>query len=149
VLCSEVHTLWAWYPDRFRDYISVPKPKAMPRPLHTDCACFGNTPVELQIRTRRWTARPSSAWRRTGNKNKSYGLTVDRHALRALIQGNLEAFAELLQDGGDPSEFLEPTAKLRNVSQHVFPRFSPKGKLIILPSGRDAGWICLWPCTRL
>ena len=46
---------------------------------------------------------------------------------------NLEAFAELIQDGADASEFMEH-AKLEMYREHVF-AFSPKGKLIILPAG--------------
>tara|TARA_R110000751_G_scaffold1948_4_gene7160 strand:+ start:17030 stop:19294 length:2265 start_codon:yes stop_codon:yes gene_type:complete len=131
---GEVHTLWACIPDRFRDYISVPKPNGYAS-LHTTVRASGNRRVELQIRTEAMdrTAEFGVAahW---GYKNKSYGFDVDSARAAGLDPtANLEAFAELLQDGGDPSEFLEH-AKLEMYREHVF-AFSPKGKLIILPAG--------------
>ena len=131
---GEVHTLWACIPDRFRDYISVPKPNGYAS-LHTTVRASGNRRVELQIRTEAMdrTAEFGVAahW---GYKNKSYGFDVDSARAAGLDPtANLEAFAELLQDGGDPSEFFEH-AKLEMYREHVF-AFSPKGKLIILPAG--------------
>lgn len=131
---GEVHTLWACIPDRFRDYISVPKPNGYAS-LHTTVRASGNRRVELQIRTEAMdrTAEFGVAahW---GYKNKAYGFDVDSARAAGLDPtANLEAFAELLQDGGDPSEFLEH-AKLEMYREHVF-AFSPKGKLIILPAG--------------
>lgn len=131
---GEVHTLWACIPDRFRDYISVPKPNGYAS-LHTTVRASGNRRVELQIRTRAMdrTAEYGVAahW---GYKNKSYGFDVESARAAGLDPiANLEAFAELIQDGADASEFLEH-AKLEMYREHVF-AFSPKGKLIILPAG--------------
>ena len=131
---GEVHTLWACIPDRFRDYISVPKPNGYAS-LHTTVRASGNRRVELQIRTEAMdrTAEFGVAahW---GYKNKSYGFNVESARAAGLDPAaNLEAFAELIQDGADASEFLEH-AKLEMYREHVF-AFSPKGKLIILPAG--------------
>jgi RelA/SpoT family (p)ppGpp synthetase len=131
---GEVHTLWACIPDRFRDYISVPKPNGYAS-LHTTVRASGNRRVELQIRTRAMdrTAEFGVAahW---GYKNKSYGFDVESARAAGLDPAaNLEAFAELIQDGADASEFMEH-AKLEMYREHVF-AFSPKGKLIILPAG--------------
>lgn len=131
---GEVHTLWACIPDRFRDYISVPKPNGYAS-LHTTVRASGNRRVELQIRTvemdRTAEFGVAAHW---GYKNRSYGFDIDSARAAGLDpSANLEAFAELLQDGGDPSEFMEH-AKLEMYREHVF-AFSPKGKLIILPAG--------------
>ncbi|MBA28682.1 RelA/SpoT family protein [Hyphomonas sp.] len=131
---GEIHTLWACIPDRFRDYISVPKPNGYAS-LHTTVRASGNRRVELQIRTEEMdrTAEFGVAahW---GYKNRSYGFDIDSARAAGLDpSANLEAFAELLQDGGDPSEFMEH-AKLEMYREHVF-AFTPKGKLIILPAG--------------
>ena len=131
---GEVHTLWACIPDRFRDYISVPKPNGYAS-LHTTVRASGNRRVELQIRTEAMdrTAEFGVAahW---GYKNKSYGFDAESARAAGLDPAaNLEAFAELIQDGADASEFLEH-AKLEMYREHVF-AFSPKGKLIILPAG--------------
>jgi len=131
---GEIHRLWACIPDRFRDYISVPKPNGYAS-LHTTVRASGNRRVELQIRTEEMdrTAEFGVAahW---GYKNRAYGFDIDSARAAGLDPAaNLEAFAELLQDGGDPSEFMEH-AKLEMYREHVF-AFSPKGKLIILPAG--------------
>lgn len=134
---GELHTLWACIPDRFRDYISVPKPNGYAS-LHTTVRASGNRRVELQIRTEEMdrTAEFGVAahWK---YKNSSYGFDLESARAAGLDPvENLEAFAELLQDGGDPSEFMEH-AKLEMYREHVF-AFTPKGKLIILPAGAMA-----------
>ena len=129
-----VHTQWACIPDRFRDFISVPKPNGYAS-LHTTVRASGNRRVELQIRTEEMdrTAENGVAahW---GYKNSAYGFDVELARAGGFGPGtSLEFFAELLRDGADPSEFLEH-AKLEMYREHVF-AFTPKGKLIILPAG--------------
>ena len=129
-----VHTHWACIPDRFRDFISVPKPNGYAS-LHTTVRAPANRRVELQIRTEAMdrTAEYGVAahW---GYKNRAYGFDVDSARAAGLDpEANLKAFAELLRDGAEPGEFLEH-AKLEMYREHVF-TFTPKGKLIILPAG--------------
>ncbi|MCU0730244.1 MAG: bifunctional (p)ppGpp synthetase/guanosine-3',5'-bis(diphosphate) 3'-pyrophosphohydrolase [Hyphomonas sp.] len=129
-----IHTHWACIPDRFRDFISVPKPNGYAS-LHTTVRASGNRRVELQIRTEAMdrTAEYGVAahW---GYKNRAYGFDVDSARAAGLDpEANLKAFAELLRDGAEPGEFLEH-AKLEMYREHVF-TFTPKGKLIILPAG--------------
>lgn len=129
-----IHTHWACIPDRFRDFISVPKPNGYAS-LHTTVRASGNRRVELQIRTETMdrTAEYGVAahW---GYKNRAYGFDVDSARAAGLDpEANLKAFAELLRDGAEPGEFLEH-AKLEMYREHVF-TFTPKGKLIILPAG--------------
>lgn len=129
-----LHTNWACIPDRFRDFISVPKPNGYAS-LHTTVRASGNRRVELQIRTETMdrTAEFGVAahW---GYKNRSYGFDLEAARAAGLDpSANLKAFAELLRDGAEPGEFLEH-AKLEMYREHVF-TFTPKGKLIILPAG--------------
>jgi len=131
---GEVHTVWACLPDRFRDFISVPKPNGY-RSLHTTVQAVGNRRVELQIRTEKMnnTAERGVAahW---GYKNAEYGF--DAEGARAVgldAEANLNAFGELLAHGAEPDEFLEH-AKLEMYREHVF-AFTPKGRLIVLPGG--------------
>ena len=129
-----LHTHWACIPERFRDFISVPKPNGYAS-LHTTVRASGNRRVELQIRTETMdlTAEYGVAahW---GYKNRSYGFDADSARAAGLDpEANLNAFAELLRDGAEPGEFLEH-AKLEMYREHVF-TFTPKGKLIILPAG--------------
>jgi RelA/SpoT family (p)ppGpp synthetase len=131
---GEVHTLWACIPDRFRDFISVPKPNGY-QSLHTTVRASGNRRVELQIRTEAMdqTAEFGVAahW---GYKNKQYGFDAESAKAAGLDPAaSLETISSLLQDGADANEFLEH-AKLEMYREHVF-TFTPKGKLIILPAG--------------
>ncbi len=129
-----LHTVWACLPDRFRDFISVPKPNGY-RSLHTTVRASGNRRVELQIRTEEMdrTAEEGVAahWR---YKNATYGF--DAEGARAVgldPEASLKAFAELLQHEAEPDEFLEH-AKLEMYRDHVF-AFTPKGRLMVLPNG--------------
>ncbi len=129
-----VHTVWACLPDRFRDFISVPKPNGY-RCLHTTVRASGNRRVELQIRTEEMdeTAENGVAAHWT-YKNSIYGFDAD--AARAVgldPEANLRAFSELIAHEAEPDEFLEH-AKLEMYREHVF-NFTPKGRLIILPRG--------------
>ncbi|MFN3314366.1 MAG: RelA/SpoT family protein, partial [Hyphomonas sp.] len=129
-----LHTNWACIPDRFRDFISVPKPNGYAS-LHTTVRASGNRRVELQIRTETMdrTAEHGVAahW---GYKNRSYGFDLESARAAGLDpEANLNALAQLLSDGAEPGEFLEH-AKLEMYREHVF-TFTPKGKLIILPAG--------------
>ncbi len=129
-----IHTTWACLADRFRDYISTPKPNGY-RCLHTTVRGAGNRRVELQIRTEEMhdTAERGVAahWR---YKNMNYGFDSDAAKAAGLdAEASLKAFAELLADGADPEEFYEH-AKLEMYQDHVF-TFTPKGRLVVLPSG--------------
>jgi GTP diphosphokinase / guanosine-3',5'-bis(diphosphate) 3'-diphosphatase len=131
---GEAHTLWACLSERFRDFISVPKQNGYAS-LHTTVRASGNRRVELQIRTEAMdrTAEFGVAahW---GYKNRAYGFNVESARAAGLDpKANLEALAQMIQDGSDPGEFLEH-AKLEMYREHVF-AFSPKGRLIILPAG--------------
>ena len=49
-MLGEVHQKWSCLQDRFRDYISMPKPNGY-RSIHTTVRAAGNRRIELQIRT--------------------------------------------------------------------------------------------------
>lgn len=128
------HTEWACIPDRFRDFISVPKPNGYAS-LHTTVRASGNRLVELQIRTEEMdeTAERGVAahW---SYKNASYGFDAEASKAAGLDPAaNLRAFGELLSHGGDAQDFLEH-AKMEMYRTHVF-AFTPKGRLVLLPQG--------------
>jgi RelA/SpoT family (p)ppGpp synthetase len=133
-LLGAFHTVWACLPDRFRDFISVPKPNGYAS-IHTTVRASGNRLVELQIRTETMdlTAEHGVAAHWT-YKNSEYGFDLESSKAAGLDPSvNLRAFGELLADGAEPDEFLEH-AKLEMYRENVFV-FTPKGRLIILPSG--------------
>ncbi|MEO1475961.1 MAG: bifunctional (p)ppGpp synthetase/guanosine-3',5'-bis(diphosphate) 3'-pyrophosphohydrolase [Pseudomonadota bacterium] len=129
-----VHRRWECLQDRFRDFISRPKPNGY-RSLHTTVLGSGNRMVELQIRTEEMhqTAEKGVAahW---GYKNNNYGFDKESAAEVGLDpETSLQAFADLIENSADPDEFLEH-AKLEMYRDHVF-AFTPKGRLIVLRQG--------------
>ncbi|MFC6197438.1 RelA/SpoT family protein [Ponticaulis profundi] len=129
-----VHQKWSCLQDRFRDYISLPKPNGY-RSIHTTVRAAGNRRVELQIRTEDMnkTAETGVAahW---SYKNSVYAFDAEGAMKVGLdATAGLTAFAEMVHDGADAQEFYEH-AKLEMYSDHVF-AFTPKGRLIVLPSG--------------
>lgn len=129
-----IHQTWRCVPERFRDFISVPKPNNY-RSLHTTVIGPNSVRIELQIRTEEMEAVAESGvaahWR---YKNASY--KYDPDAAQAAGGDPLERlrpFVEILNQGGDPDEFLEH-AKLEMFADQVY-CFTPGGDLIALPAG--------------
>jgi guanosine-3',5'-bis(diphosphate) 3'-pyrophosphohydrolase len=113
-------------PQRFKDYISVPKPNGY-RSLHTGVIGPHGQRIELQIRTAEMQEQAergvAAHW-----IYKQGGPSTDapQYAwLRSLI--------DILDKAPDANEFLEHT-KLEMFQDQVF-CFTPKGKLISLPRG--------------
>ena len=128
------HRIWRALPDRFKDYISTPKPNGY-RSLHTTVQGPGNRRVELQIRTAEMDAAAergvAAHWQ---YKNDTYGFNAA--AARAAgfdPEESLRTFAEMLAHGAEADEFMEH-AKREMYADQVF-AFTPKGRLIRLPNG--------------
>ena len=129
-----VHSTWPAVPGRYKDYISTPKQNDY-RSIHTTVVGPSRQRVELQIRTSEM------------EQIAEYGIAA--HALykddfrpaRTLQDGTTESQSyawlrrtiEALSEGDSPLDFLENT-KLELFHDQVF-CFTPKGRLIALPSG--------------
>ena len=128
-----VHTSWRCVPDRFRDFISVPKPNHY-QSLHTTVIGRGNIRVELQIRT--------SNMHRIAEQGVAahWRYKQGEYVFDEAIGGNpldlLKPLLEIIEFGGDPDDFLEHT-RLEMFQDQVF-TFTPNGKLIALPEGASA-----------
>jgi guanosine-3',5'-bis(diphosphate) 3'-pyrophosphohydrolase len=121
-----LHGRYQVLPQRFKDYISVPKPNGY-RSLHTGVIGPHGQRIEIQIRTAEMQEQAergvAAHW-----IYKQGGPSTDapQYAwLRSLI--------EILDKAPDANEFLEHT-KLEMFQDQVF-CFTPKGKLISLPRG--------------
>ena len=134
--CYEIlgilHRGWRCVPDRFRDFISVPKSNGY-QSLHTTILGPDNQRVEIQLRTETMNdvaERGIAAHWSYKNRNYSYdpkksGEKDPLHRIRPLV--------EMIEHGGAADEFLEH-AKLEMYADQVF-TFTPKNKLIALPQG--------------
>ncbi len=129
-----IHRAWRCVPERFKDYISTPKPNNY-RSLHTTVLGPDHRRVELQIRTAEMDRIAEDGvaahW---CYKNNIYG--YDAEAARDAGGDPLARLAplvEILEHGGEPEEFLEH-AKLEMFTDQVF-AFTPKGRVVPLPQG--------------
>lgn len=130
-----LHTVYRAVPERFRDFISVPKPNGY-QSLHTTIRTPDNRRVEVQIRTERMediAERGVAAhW---AYKDERYG--YDPESAKKSGSGDplqrIRPLVEMMELSGDADEFLEH-AKLEMFTDQVF-TFTPKGDLIALPRG--------------
>ncbi len=121
-----VHGAYPVVSDRFKDYISTPKPNGY-RSLHTGIFGPERQRVEMQIRTREMHEVAESGvaahWQYKQNVGNTEG--PQYRWLRELL--------DILENASGPEEFLEHT-KLEMFEDLVF-CFTPRGDLINLPSG--------------
>jgi len=128
-----VHTRWPVVPGRFKDYISTPKQNDY-RSIHTTIVGPSRQRVELQIRTRDMhRVAEMGVAAHTLYKDGENGEEAQIRSRDSRSYVWLRSTIESLSEGYDPEEFLEHT-KLELFHDQVF-CFTPKGKLIALPSG--------------
>ncbi len=130
-----IHRAWPGVPGRFKDFISTPKQNNY-RSIHTTVVGPRAMRIEMQIRTeamdRVAEQGVAAHWR---YKNETYGFDPEAAAAAGTADplANLRQLVQVLDQGGDAEDLLEH-AKLEMFLDQVFV-FTPKGKLITLPSG--------------
>jgi GTP diphosphokinase / guanosine-3',5'-bis(diphosphate) 3'-diphosphatase len=129
-----IHRIWPCVPERFKDFISVPKQNNY-RSLHTTVIGPKGMRIEMQIRTeamdRVAEEGVAAHWR---YKNEEYRFDADAAKAGGRDPlANLRNLVQVLEHGGDPDDFLEH-AKLEMFLDQVFV-FTPKGRVISLPRG--------------
>ena len=124
-----VHSAYAVVPDRFKDYISTPKPNGY-RSLHTSVFGPERQRIEMQIRTREMHEIAEHGVAAHWIYKQGAGRTDGRQYrwIRELL--------DILETAAGPEEFLEHT-KLEMFRDQVF-CFTPRGDLINLPRGATA-----------
>jgi guanosine-3',5'-bis(diphosphate) 3'-pyrophosphohydrolase len=124
-----VHHLYKPLPERFKDYIAIPKANSY-QSLHTTLFGPQGVPIEVQIRTQEMDQMANSGiaahW-----LYKSHEKTMDDARMRA--QQWVKNLLEMQQKTGNSLEFIE------NVKIDLFPDevyvFTPKGDIMELPAG--------------
>ncbi|MCS6984244.1 MAG: bifunctional (p)ppGpp synthetase/guanosine-3',5'-bis(diphosphate) 3'-pyrophosphohydrolase [Leptospiraceae bacterium] len=124
-----VHTLWNPIPNRFKDYISVPKSNGY-QSLHTTVVGPEGKFLEVQIRTFRMHQiceyGIAAHW---AYKEKENNLKSLQEQFRLL-----QNIATVQEEGGDAHEFMEELKTNLSVEDEVYV-FSPKGEIFSLPAG--------------
>lgn len=124
-----IHDMFRPIPNRFKDYISTPKPN-MYQSLHTTVIGREGIPFEIQIRTwdMQYTAEYGVAahWKyKAGIKNNDNKLEEGLAWVRRIIESQKE---------GEGAEDIIRTIKTDLASEEVFV-FTPKGEVKSLPIG--------------
>jgi len=123
-----VHSIFKPMPNRFKDYIAIPRVNGY-QSLHTTLFGPNGVPIEVQIRTddmhRVAESGIAAHWKyKVGDDVDTMEQERAREWLSNLVQ---------LQEGGSSEEFLE------SVKVDLFPDkvyvFTPKGEILRLPSG--------------
>jgi GTP pyrophosphokinase len=120
---GSIHSLWSPVQGRFKDYIAMPKFNLY-QSLHTTVVGPQGKPVELQIRTHEM------------HRRAEYGIAAHwgyKERSRVEDLAWLQRMVDWQQDTDDPSEFLD-TLRIDLEQGEVFV-FTPKGKVITLPTG--------------
>ena len=133
-----VHNLFKPVPDRFKDYIAIPKANGY-QSLHTTLFGLHRIPIEVQIRTEEMDTVANmgiaSHWlyKTDDEPELETGQFHNHHArARQWVKGLLE----IQKNAGNPLEFIE------NVKLDLFPDevyvFTPKGEILEMPTGVTA-----------
>lgn len=123
------HNLYKPVPGHFKDYIAIPKLNGY-QSLHTNLFGPDGTPIELQIRTQDMHALAEDGvaahWRYKAKESEI-------HPAQAKLRQWLENLLEIQKSSGTSLEFIE-NAKIDLYPDEVY-IFTPKGKILELPSG--------------
>ena len=120
----------SWRPvqGRFKDYVAMPKFNLY-QSLHTTVVGPEGRAVEFQIRTSEMHRRAEYG------VAAHFGYKEQRNPTEDLVW--LQRIVDWQQDTTDPGEFMQ-SLKIDLEQDEVFV-FTPKGRVITLPDGRDAG----------
>lgn len=127
-----IHQRWPHLPQRFRDFIAMPKPNLY-QALHTTIITEGRKTFEIQIRTEKMHEVAENGiaahWRyKEGALQNMVKDDKRLHWLREMVA--------LYKEQKNPKEFLKDL-KINLIPEEVYV-FTPKGKVINLPPGATA-----------
>jgi len=133
---SVVHDIWTPVPERFKDWIAIPRDNLY-QSLHTSVIGDGGQPFEVQIRTEEMhriaEEGVAAHWK---YKESKVGQAEDDASLDELRRTVEKLLLPLVEDNGvneDSEDFIE-SLKLDLFPKDVY-AFTPMGKVIQLPRG--------------
>lgn len=133
---SVIHDLWTPVPERFKDWIAIPRDNLY-QSLHTSVISETGYPFEVQIRTQEMhrVAEEGVAahWKYKDNKLGKRDDDASLDELRKTIEKLLLPLVETTKETKDSQEFIE-SLKLDLYPKDVY-AFTPMGKVIHLPRG--------------
>ena len=127
-----IHQKWPPIPQRFRDFIAMPKPNLY-QALHTTILTEDKQSFEIQIRTREMHDLAENGiaahWKYKDDEPQS--LMKEDQRLQWLRE-----MVELFEEQRNPKEFLK-NLKINLIPEEVYV-FTPKGQVVSLPTGASA-----------
>ncbi len=127
-----VHDMFRPLPNRFKDYISTPKPN-MYQSLHTTVIGKDGIPFEIQIRT--WEMHHTAEYGIAAHWKYKLGMT-DGHHSHDSMEKRLEWIRQILEEQKNSAD---ATDLIRTIKSDLTPDevyvFTPRGDVIDLPSG--------------
>jgi guanosine-3',5'-bis(diphosphate) 3'-pyrophosphohydrolase len=127
-----IHQKWPPLPNRFRDFIAVPKPNLY-QALHTTIITEGKQTFEIQIRTHDMHNLAENGISAHWKYKEPDAPSLVREDKRLEW---LREMVELYKEQKSPREFLK-SLKTDLIPEEVY-AFTPKGKVITLPLGGSA-----------
>lgn len=136
ITLSVVHDLWTPIPERFKDWIAIPRDNLY-QSLHTSVIGDGGNAFEVQIRTQEMhrVAEEGVAahWKYKENKIGKSEDDENLDELRKTVEKLLLPLVETTKEAQDSQEFIE-SLKLDLYPKDVY-AFTPMGKVLQLPRG--------------
>jgi guanosine-3',5'-bis(diphosphate) 3'-pyrophosphohydrolase len=123
-----IHDMFRPIPNRFKDYISTPKPNLY-QSLHTTVICKEGIPFEVQIRT--WEMHHTAEYGIAAHWKYKLGLSKTDSFEQRLVW--IRQMLENQRDNEDATDLVR-TIKSDLAPEEVFV-FTPKGDVISLPVG--------------
>jgi len=133
---SVVHDIWTPIPERFKDWIAIPRDNLY-QSLHTSVIGDGGQTFEVQIRTEEMhriaEEGVAAHWRYKESKLGANDESESLDELRKTVEKLLLPLVENTEEGEDSEDFIE-SLKLDLFPKDVY-AFTPLGKVIQLPRG--------------
>ncbi|MEE1220173.1 MAG: RelA/SpoT family protein, partial [Ruminococcus sp.] len=126
-----VHDIFKPIPNRFKDYISMPKPN-MYQSLHTTVLDQNAIPFEVQIRT--WEMHYTAEYGIAAHWKYKLGMSPDKRS--AKVTENIQQVKSMILDQLEAEDVTDIAKNIRNdFEENDVYVFTPKGEVRNLPRG--------------
>ncbi len=127
-----VHDMFQPLPNRFKDYISMPKPN-MYQSLHTTVINKAGVPFEVQIRT--WEMHHTAEYGIAAHWKYKLGMSA-KESDNSVLDDRLAWIRQMLQNQEDSEDVTDLVHSIKSdlIPEEVFV-FTPKGDVVNLPLG--------------
>lgn len=133
---SVVHDIWTPVPERFKDWIAIPRDNLY-QSLHTSVISDGGQSFEVQIRTEEMhqiaEEGVAAHWKYKESKLGKHDEDENLDELRKTVEKLLLPLVETTEANEDSEDFIE-SLKLDLYPKDVY-AFTPMGKVVQLPRG--------------